>query len=233
MNTNNSTKFFLVLIIIFTCNLGFASFRVGFSSGVDTNIPSRYSGYEYDVNWEKETGFNGGLTGEFDLTHYLAVKLDAVLVEKRFTRERTSAYTQKYYTAFNDLYLTLPVCADFSFGGEQLRGHAYAGLYTGFWLSRNKRGLTFSAGDPATYKFSSFDVKEEFNKKRDNRLNAGLTAGFGVSCKVDSSFAVFGESDIFYDLTSYLRTPEIKKEYRYNTTVRFNIGLMYEIGGAK
>ncbi len=116
----------------------------------------------------------------------------------------------------------LPVMADFSFGGEKLRGHLLCGGYAGYWLQADQKGKTYWMTDYYVY-FNDFNEKREFNSE-DQRFTAGVVDGIGLSFEATSHVAFSLESLYYYDLVSYHKGYTHLNDPRYLNTLSVSLG---------
>ena len=110
-----------------------AQWKVGVSAGYAYNQYSIDTQYAYDFNFDGRGGVTVGIPVEYGILDWLAVRADFVYLQKGYSMQR--AYDQGFRDR-RDHYLSLPVMARFSFGGEKLRGFLHAGGYMGYWRGR-------------------------------------------------------------------------------------------------
>lgn len=222
------------LLILCVAPTLFAAWSVGVTGGADYNIPDRNTAWAEDVVWSGKWGFNAGATVGYSFTDWFAIRSGLSVMTKNYAMTRTSLYMQEVYTDYNDVYLELPVMADFSFGGQSLRGHAYAGGYVGYWAASNRSGKSMDPlHEPMGQGAVPFNESHTFTEA-DNRFNAGLLCGLGMSYAFTYNWKVNLDGFFYYDLTSYVKQQSaIVKEFRYNSTVALQVGLTYTFGEAK
>ena len=114
-----------------------AQWKVGVSAGYAYNQYSIDTQYAYDFNFDGRGGVTVGIPVEYGILDWLAVRADFVYLQKGYSMQR--AYNQGYRDR-RDHYLSLPVMARFSFGGEKLRGFLHAGGYMGYWADSRVKG---------------------------------------------------------------------------------------------
>ena len=165
-----------------------AQWKVGVSAGYAYNQYSIDTQYAYDFNFDGRGGVTVGIPVEYGILDWLAVRADFVYLQKGYSMQR--AYDQGFRDR-RDHYLSLPVMARFSFGGEKLRGFLHAGGYMGYWADSRVKGTEISwdnliddfLADNESFVFAPYDRRYEFISKRDNRFDAGLVGGVGVEIK--------------------------------------------------
>ena len=198
-----------------------AQWRVGATFGATTNHYQMDRQYQSDYNLNDRWGLTLGITGQYDFNSWLGVRADLNWTQKNY-RIRRDRITMDYkYT--ND-YLLLPVMASFSFGGEKLRGFFNLGVYGGYWLTRNYDGVDYSTIDEYVY---SVKGHVDFNSDRDQRLDCGLVGGVGVEYRFASQWGAQVEARYYYSTTSTQKQYMRVKDYRYNSTLALQAGVMY------
>ena len=116
-----------------------------------------------------------GIQARYGFTDWFALRTDLSVMRRSHRMDRHLDYLDSLYTEHHNLYLMLPVLADFSFCGEHFRGHAILGGYVGYWLQDHIKGKTYWMTDYCMY-YNPFDEKREFTFE-DRRFNAGLVGG--------------------------------------------------------
>lgn len=137
----------------------------------------------------------------------------------------TDYETSDYYYHRNT-YLQLPVMADLSVGGENVRLHFMLGGYAAFALSHYSEDYIDGDIFPtnAGNGFPSFDY---------NRWDAGLAGGLGLTLKLTPAWQFHVECDYYHSLINVI--PDIRlTEIGYlagchgmNRTIAFATGLTY------
>ena len=215
-----------------------AQWRVGLTAGYSRNTLSMDTGYAYDLRYEARDGFTVGIPVQYDFCDWFGLRADLTFVQKGHKMLRTDELNAIYTDTRNN-YLQLPVMANFSFGGKRVRGFLNAGGYIGSWLSSHRNGVTRrffteEAGDEngliVPENRYEFDEKAPFDSRRDNRFEAGLVGGVGVSYRVMPRIELQAEGRCYYALT------DMQKDYmkfrvpRYNTTFVLQVGCSVLLG---
>lgn len=210
-----------------------AQWRVGASMGYAHNTLSIDEGYAYGRNYLSRGGFAASVPGQYDFCDWFGLRAELSYMEKGYEVERTGEYSALYGKVSNR-YLQLPVMADFSFGGRRLRGFLNLGGYVGCWLSSNVQGTSLRYFDPEGLPIVFYrNANVALDPRRDNRFEAGLIGGIGLSYRASARVVLEAEWRIYYSLTDmqkdymYFHTP------RYNTTMAFQIGCMFLLGSNK
>lgn len=123
-----------------------------------------------------------------------------------------------YETRHNNLYFQLPLLADFSLGNETVRLHLALGGYAGLWCSQLRNGYVYSPSGN-----SGLGWKRGFETGYDQRFDAGLTGGLGLSFQLTPYWQLRFEGNYYYSLISNKKDPYSS----YNRTTAFGMGLTY------
>ena len=219
-------KYFILAFVALTTAMGgevSAQWAVGVRAGWTGTSITRYDGGRMDESYSPLGGLEVGLQGRYNFNDWLAVRANLSLMQRSHRMDRNLNYLDPVYTEHINSYLMLPVVADFSFGGTNLRGHLLAGGYADYWTSERRCGQTYWMTDYYVY-FESFDEMREFTDE-DQRLNAGAAFGAALSYSSNSKWEVGIEAMYYYDLTSHHRgTPHLADPRYLNTlTLSFNI----------
>lgn len=215
-----------------------AQWRVGLTAGYSRNTLSVDTGYAYDLRYEARGGFTAGIPVQYDFRDWFGLRADLVFVQKGQKMHRTDAY-KAIYTDTRNNYLQLPVMANFSFGGQRVRGFLNAGGYVGGWLSSHRKGVTMrlfsdeegdDSGAVSPANRYEFDEKAPFDSRRDNRFEAGLVGGVGVSYRVAPRVELQAEGRCYYALTDMQKNYMKFHTPRYNTTFVVQVGCSVLLG---
>ena len=223
----------MLLLACFPAFEANAQWKVGVEAGYDYNFYHIDTQYAYDFRYEGRGGITVGIPVEYGILDWLAVRADLIYMQRGYKMHR--AYNRTFQNR-RDQYLSLPIMARFSFGGEKVRGFLHAGGYVGYWLKGSLNGLEISNtsdfdkvinGEDGDV-FFPYSHDYSFNSKRDNRFDAGLVGGIGVSYHVMPQLEVEVEGRCYYGLTSTTKDyMEYGKQPRYNTTVAILAGVKY------
>ena len=152
---------------------------VGVKGGWSYTSMERSNMGRVDETYSPLSGYDVGLQARYSLLDWLAIRADLDFMSRSYQIDRNLHHIDRVYTKYSNDYLTLPVMADFSFGGKRLRGHAYGGVYGAFWMKARTEGTTFWMTDYYIY-FDDSNESRPFNSE-DRRLTAGGVGGLGVS----------------------------------------------------
>ena len=196
---------------------------MGLSAGYAYNMLSMPDAYDYDRHYMAGDGFSVSVPVRYGFNDWFALSAELSAVSKNYYSYRMipqTAYPQEWV---DNYYLSVPVYARFSFGGERLRGFVSAGVYAGAWLYSHREGYSLGVADNTLY---PYDEAVPFDRRRDNRFEAGLLAGAGLEYKVSRHVGVFVEARYLYGLT------DMQKQYigqipRYNNTWIVQAGAVF------
>lgn len=199
-----------------------ASWTVGVNVGPSLNWQTRESGYAYDMVYNSGWGATAGVSLIYEALEWLFVRADVQFMQKNYSMKRMmpALASMKIHTDYTNNYLQVPLMADWTFGAN-VRSHIYTGAYVGGWLGgQTKRVIAYDATtQQGAYTFNS----------EDNRVEAGLAGGVGVTYDVLPMLRVGGEVMFYYSLTSTLKKQPHMNYPRYNNTLTIGITAIYRI----
>lgn len=175
----------------------------------------------WDGVWYMGRGINleGRLGYQFN--QWLGIRSGLSLLSKNYYTRLNVTYNElsdTYATTYNNLYLQLPLMADFSIGGEACRINFMFGGYAAYWLSQWRHGYVYVADDPRPYTGDAYS----FIEGSDRRFDAGLAGGIGLSLRVAPAWVLRFEGNYYHGLVS------TAKDYKtYNRTTTFGLGVTY------
>ena len=216
-----------------------AQWRIGLQGGYTHNSLTTETGFYYDRHYNSRGGFAIGVPVQYGFNSWLAVQAEVSYLQKNYEMTRTGFYRQLGERLTNH-YLSVPVFARFSFGGERLRGFLDAGFYAGGWLAARREGTTFSMfgnipnnnpdvlGDIS--ELYRYDEKYEFDSRRDNRFEGGALVGVGLDYAVTTRWAVTAECRYYHSLSDTQKEYMLGQSPRYHNTFLFQVGFMTTIG---
>lgn len=200
---------------------------VGLRGGWASTTISRYDAGRMDEDYSALGGFEAGLQGSYSFNSWLAIRANLSFMQRSHRMDRNLNYLDPVYTEHINSYLMLPVMADFSFGGERLRGHLLAGGYAGYWLLERRKGTTYWMTDYYVY-FESFDETRDFTDS-DLRLTAGFTFGASLSFALTESWEVGLDALYYYDLLSHHKDYDNLADPRYLNTISLTLFVNYNL----
>lgn len=205
-----------------------AKWSIGMKMGPNWTSISQSNSGRIDETYSSLLGLDPGIQVRYAFTDWLAVRADLSFMVRSYRMDRNLHYLDPVYTKYNNTFITLPVMADFSFGGKKLQGHAYCGGYGAYWAFAEKKGKTYWMTDYYVY-FNDFDEQRQFNSE-DQRLVAGVVGGLGLSY----SFLGLSWKDVisldvlyYYDLVSHHKGYAHLSDPRYLNTLSITLGLAF------
>lgn len=202
-----------------------AKWSLGIKLGANWTSISQSNLGRIDETYAMMNGIDFGIQARYAFTDWFALRADLSYMTRSYRMDRNLNYLDPVYTNHINTFITLPIMADFSFGGKQLHGHAYCGGYGAYWCVASREGRTYWMTDYYVY-FENFDEDRTFNSE-DQRLIGGLVGGFGIS------YSLYGLSkkDIvsldvlyYYDLVSHHKGHANLSDPRYLNTLTVTIG---------
>lgn len=200
---------------------------IGLRGGWTSTTISRYDGGRMDEAYSALGGFEAGIQGRYTVNPWLALRAHLSFMQRDHRMDRNLNYLDPVYTKHRNDYLVLPVMADFSFGGEVVRGHLLAGAYAGYWLDDHRKGTTYWMTDYYVY-FEDFEDTREFTDE-DIRLTAGAVFGAGLSYSIDSRWELGLDALYYYDLTSHHHGYDNVADPRYLNTLSLTFNIHYKL----
>lgn len=203
-----------------------AQWSIGLRGGWNLTSITRSQAGRIDEIYFPLSGFDAGIEGRYAFKDWVALRADLTLMRRSHRMDRNLNYIEPVYTNHHNLYMMLPVTADFSFGGKHVRGHALLGGYVGYWLRERREGTTYWMTDYYVY-FNDFNEIREFTRE-DARFCAGVVGGLGLSYDINEHWALNLEALYYYDLTSHHRGYANLRDPRYLNTLSVNLGVSYK-----
>ena len=173
-------------------------------------------------------GGSYGVNVRYNPYRWLSFRVGAQRVAKNYSVTRTlpgeDGETPTYGSLIYNTFWDVPVWADLSIG-RKVRWHLFLGAYVGFWSKSSVKGtaLPLSTVDLDL----SFNESYTFDNTRDNRFDAGLNYGLGLSIPCSQHFGIDVEALWYYGLTD-LQKPYMRElNPMYNTTILLQVGANY------
>lgn len=220
----NKVKLFILVLFIALAQNVSAQIGIGLKGGLDFNSVTRSNSGRIDETYHAKIGADFGLILSYQVNDWFAMRANVEMLSRSHTMKRNLNAVKDIYTDYNNKYLTVPVMADFTFGGTKVRGHFMMGGYFSYWMSANVAGNTFDIYD----KTIAFDEKMVFNKYH-NRFVAGLVAGPGLSFELSDKVIMEFDALLYYDLMSYMKVSKVSPDPRYNNTASLTLGVIYKL----
>lgn len=220
----NKVKLFILVFFIALATNVSAQFGIGLKGGLDANSITRSNSGRVDETYHSKKGLGYGLVLSYQVNDWFAMRADVEMQSRSHTMKRNLNIVKDIYTDYDNQYLTVPVMADFTFGGTKVRGHFVMGGYVSYWMKANVSGNTFDLNDNTI----QFDEKMEFNEYH-NRLVAGVVTGPGLSCELSENISLELDALLYYDLMSYMKISKVSPDPRYNNTASLTLGVIYKL----
>lgn len=220
-------KLLIIVIFILLDRMALAQWSVGAQGGVSFTSIDRSQASRIDEAYNPLIGYDFGITGSYTFNPWFVIRADLGMMQRNHRMQRHLNYLSLVYTDHLNTYLTLPVMADFSFGGSRLRGHLLLGAFAGYWVRQRVRGVTYGMTDYEVF-FNEFDTPKDFSSS-DRRLNAGLVGGAALSYSLNNLFGLSLNALYYYDLVSHYIGYVALQDYRYLNTAVITLGLSYHI----
>ena len=234
--------------ITFFCGICFAQtsiaqLSVGIEGGYNKNYLVTNNANRSFTNYMPMNGFNIGIPIQYQIADWFAVEADPIYVEKNYSQQRSAFFVGVYQENKNS-YVQLPLMGHFMFGGKKLKGFLNTGVYGGYWLTANVNGVMPNILDINDSKNSgttiydyensySYNEKYTFDKRKDNRIDAGWIGGLGLSYEINDRYQVFTEGRLLYSFTDQQKKYMVDQIPRYNTTYGLNAGILIHFNNAK
>ena len=220
----NKAKLLILLFFIALATNVNAQFGIGLKGGLDFNSVTRSNSGRIDETYHAKNGADYGIILLYQINEWFALRANVEMLSRSHTMKRNLNAVKGLYTDYKNQYLTVPVMADFTFGGARVRGHFMMGGYVSYWMMANVSGNTFDLYN----KIRPFDEKMEFNEYH-NRFVAGLVAGPGLSVALTEKISLELDALLYYDLVSYMKVSKVSPDPRYNNTASLTLGVIYKL----
>ena len=220
----NKTKLLILLFFIALATNVNAQFGIGLKGGLDFNSVTRSNSSRIDETYHAKNGADYGIILSYQINEWFALRANVEMLSRSHTMKRNLNAVKGLYTDYKNQYLTVPVMADFTFGGARVRGHFMMGGYVSYWMMANVSGNTFDLYN----KIRPFNEKMDFNEYH-NRFVAGLVAGPGLSVALTEKISLELDALLYYDLVSYMKVSKVSPDPRYNNTASLTLGVIYKL----
>lgn len=220
----NKAKLLILLFFIALATNVNAQFGIGLKGGLDFNSVTRSNSGRIDETYHAKNGADYGIILSYQINEWFALRANVEMLSRSHTMKRNLNAVKGLYTDYKNQYLTVPVMADFTFGGARVRGHFMMGGYVSYWMMANVSGNTFDLYN----KIRPFNEKMEFNEYH-NCFVAGLVAGPGLSVALTEKISLELDALLYYDLVSYMKVSKVSPDPRYNNTASLTLGVIYKL----
>ncbi len=172
--------------------------------------------------WYTDRGVDFELLAGYQFNQWFGIRTGLAALTKNYITDLQVDYldvSDVYRTFYRNVYLQLPVMADLSVGGEDVRIHFKFGGYAAYWLSQWRHGYVYVADDPRPFVGDAYHFVEGY----DNRFDAGLAGGIGLALRVSPAVQLHFEGDYYHGLVSTAKSPF----KTYNRTWTFGMGMTF------
>lgn len=196
-----------------------AQLQVGIKAGYLYDKPVVNTQYAYTRQYHPGSGAVLAAPVQYDFLEWFGL-----VIEPQLQFRQTDYYLRDWHSERQkNLLLDFPILANFSWGGEKVRGFVNIGGYLGGWLD------SWSSKKDS---FESSDIAEETGKRKfskdDNRFDGGLTGGIGLRWFNDRKVSMSLEYRYYYGLTSYRKTHADGSSYGfYNNLQTVTLGVHF------
>ena len=176
----------------------------------------------FNGQWYSYRGLNLEARAGYQFNEWFGIRTGLALISKNYATKLNVSYNDvegKYSTFYQNQYLQLPLMADFSIGGEAVRIHVMAGGYAGYWISQYRDGYIYKANDARPYTGWSYMFVDGY----DNRFDAGLAGGVGLTMRVAPCWQLHFEGNYYHGLISTAKSPS----KTFHRTWTFGMGVTY------
>ena len=215
-----------VIILSLTATHANAQWAVGIKDGWTRTSADRTNLGRIDESYSPMSGYDIGIQAHYSFVDWMAIRVDVDYMRRSHRMDRNLPFASEVFTEYRNDYLMLPVMADFSFGGNSLRGHLLCGGYGGYWLKTNVKGKSMSTSIIDNF-IVDFDEEREFTSE-DQRFTAGLVGGVGLSLESAVNIGVNIDALYYYDLVSYNKGYAHMSDPRYLSTFSLSLGVYYK-----
>lgn len=218
-----------ILFLFLLCLLqqtAVAQWSLGVHGGANSTSITRSHADRVDETYSSMCGFDLGINGRYTINPWLSLRADLSLMQRNHRLQRHLNYLSPVHTDHRNTYLTLPLMADFSFGGSKLKGHLLLGGYCGYWMGQRVSGTTYTMSDYYVF-FVDFNERRDFTRE-DRRFNAGLSGGVALSYTLADNIALSLDALYYYDLLSHHKGYLNLQDYRYLNTLSVTLGISYQ-----
>ena len=193
---------------------------VGVLGGASYNWQTRESGYAYDMVFDGGWGGYAGVSATYMFFDWLSIRADIMYSQKNYGMRRMTPELQQLnvHSFYTNHYLQIPIMADWTFG-SLVRAHILTGAYGGAWLGGKAERVTVFDKNPT---YSKYTFTPE-----DNRIDAGLVGGVGVSWDPWQFLRVGVEVMYFYSMTNTVKRQPVEFDRRYNNNIVFGVSARY------
>lgn len=219
-------KAIVLVLLCWTAVTANAQWVVGIKDGWIRTSADRTNLGRIDESYSPLSGYDIGIQAHYSFVDWMAIRIGVDYMRRSHRMDRNLFIASGAFTEYHNDYLMLPVMADFSFGGNTLRGHLLCGGYGGYWLKTNVKGKSMSTTILDNF-FHEFDESRPFTSE-DQRFTAGLVGGTGLTVEASNHIGVNIDALYYYDLVSFNKGYAHLSDPRYLSTFSLSLGVYYK-----
>jgi len=220
----NGLACFLAFFPLFMCH---GQTYLGFGTGVAINKLSHSGG---NVEFAYRSGLMANVYVAKQIGRRTAIVLEGGFVQKGYGKRAKHSPNIREETV-NDYLVFSPAFRLYGIRYKCLSGFAEAGPYTGYWLNTKTTGrypnvLSVVHGDDGLYYSPIVEAtaRNDFDKRRDNRFDVGVTLAVGSSVRLGRSLL---EAKIGYAASLIGQQKRYMREQEKKTNRSFSFGICY------
>ncbi len=224
----------------------FAQFSFGIEGGVNKNYLHPGTTTQAFSSYHSATGISFGIPVLYQVNDWFGVQSGINYTQKNYELNR-SGFFQGIYQNTTNAYLQIPVMANFSFGGDYLRGFVNLGAYAGYWVSSKVKGTeanilntvdtAYKTVNPTTILGENngynYNEKYQFDNTKDNRIEFGYIAAAGISYQINDTYKIFAEARYNGSFTDQQKKYQTNQVARYNDTYGIAAGVFFTLNSKK
>jgi len=219
-------KRLILSIIAFLCIIpAKAQLQLGIKAGYLYDQPVVNTQYAYTRNYYPGSGALFAIPIQYDFFDWFGLVVEPQVQFRQTGYKLATWHSESQY----NLMMDFPIMANFSWGGEKIRGFVNVGGYTGVWLNSwaNKCEINITSTP------TELSEKRQFNNN-DNRFDGGITGGIGLRWFNDKKVNMSLEYRYYYGLSSYQKTHADGNTYGfYNNMQAVTLGVHFNNLGRK
>lgn len=200
----------------------------GLQAGATLNSPAAGSAYT-NISYDPFVGISYGLSVRYTPFKWLAVRTGINRIAKNYFFSRNNIMGiegASYGTMVRNTFFDVPLMADLSIG-KKVRYHLFLGAYVGFWGKSAMEGEAIPVENVG--EVSRFNEQYTFNSIRDNRFDAGLNYGLGISIPCSQRIGIDVDMLWYYGLTDLQKPYMTQLNPIYNTTFLLQVAATYKL----
>lgn len=202
---------------------------VGIDLAGTANIPATDVAFMTHMSYIPRIGLSYGAHVGYQPFKWLGFRTGLYSIAKNYLITRTTTINDVEFGSASmmlNTYLNVPFMADLSIG-RKVRYHLFLGAYAGYWYKAKLIGSSqvVTIVDEGVL----YNQDYEFNSTRDNRFDAGLNYGLGLSIPFSQRVGFNVEMLWYYGLTDIHKVYMREHSPFYNTTFLLQVGATFNL----